>query len=47
MRQSIADLYKKAAKEVDKEKEKMKKTFNADDRERYDSAYREFLKKFE
>ena len=47
LRQSIADLYGKAAKTVEQEKERMKRTFNPDDLERYNSAYREFLKKFD
>jgi len=47
LRQSIVDLYTKAAKTVEKEKEKMKKNFTEDGRERYDIAFKEFLKKFE
>lgn len=47
LRQSISDLYIKAECTVEKEKEKMKRHFSADERERYDKSFQEFLKKFE
>ena len=47
LRNSIADLYTKADVTVEKEKEKMKKNFSADDKERYNISFQEFLKKFE
>ena len=46
LRKSISDLYTKAEKTVEKEKEKMKKNFSEDGRERYDISFKEFLKKF-
>jgi hypothetical protein len=47
LRKSIADLYTKAENTVEKEKEKMKKNFTGDGKERYSIAFKEFLKKFE
>ena len=46
LRKSISDLYTKAEKTVEKEKEKMKKNFTEEGRERYDISFQEFLKKF-
>jgi len=46
LRNSIADLYKKAHAAVEKEKGKMKKNFSAEDIERYTKSFQEFLRKF-
>ena len=46
LRKSISDLYSKAEKTVEKEKEKMKKNFTEEGRERYEISFQEFLKKF-
>jgi len=46
LRHSIADLYRKASATVEKEKEKMKKNFSAEDTERYQKSFQEFLLKF-
>ena len=45
LRKSIVELYTRAAPTIEKEKAKMQKRLNADDRERYDKSFQEFLKK--
>jgi hypothetical protein len=47
LRKSIVDLYTKAERTADKEREKMRKNFTEEGRERYDIAFKEFLGKFE
>ena len=47
IRKTIADLYTQAGKTVEKEREKMKRHFNQDEKERYEKSFKEFMAKFD